>query len=131
MLTKLVELVKSFDPSVNNESEQIYSNNFLKLFQECMVKYSKEIYIEFHGDGAYFGKQILISFNGYYHMHNDPIELNFEMAYDFSTEQYVIYKANHNGYWVPSFSSGKMTKEFQNILRKTLLNAFGIPKKEI
>ena len=62
MLTKLVELVKSFDPSVNNESEQIYSNNFLKLFQECMVKYSKEIYIEFHGDGAYFGKQILISF---------------------------------------------------------------------
>lgn len=128
MLTELVELVKTFNPSVDEESEQIFSTNFLKLFQECLIKCSEDVYIEFQGEGAYFGKQITLSFNGFYHMCNDPIELNFEMAYDFSTEQFVIYRANHHGYWIPSFCSGKMTKEFQNIFRNTLLNAFGIPE---
>ena len=61
-------------------------------------------------------------------MVDSPIELNFEMAYDFSSGKYVIYKANHNGYWVPDFSSGYMTKEFQTIFKKTLLKAFGIPE---
>ena len=128
MLSKLVELVKSFNPNVEKEFQQTFSNDFLNLFQECLVKCPEEIFIEFHGEGAYFGKQILISFNNYYHMVNSPIELNFEMAYDFSSGKYVIYKANHNGYWVPDFSSGYMTKEFQTIFKKTLLKAFGIPE---
>jgi hypothetical protein len=85
-----------------NESE------FVSLF--CDFLFEADLYMEFDGDGAYFGKQISIHENSYF---SDSV-FNFEIAY--SNENISIYSGNHNGFWVPEYVS--MTsehKDFSNL----------------
>jgi hypothetical protein len=83
---------------------------------------------EFDGDGAYFGKQIIIAYCP--HIRGDR-DLSFEIAY--SNDKISVYTANHNGFWQPEYlklESGQARfNDVKEPLFKVLYRFFGLPNE--
>ena len=84
-------------------------------FIDGFIEYTKEaredIDFSFHGDGAYFGKEICLL---YQQGTCIDFELSFEIAY--CSEQISIYRADHGGCWQPTFlSMGEEHSRFEEV----------------
>ena len=97
------------------------------LFINLFISYLKGIDnindVMFEGDGAYFGRQIVIHKD---HNYISDTFLKFELAYD--KNQIRVYSGNHHGYWQPEFISingnHERWEELSNVLFDLLRNVF-------
>ncbi|SDZ81843.1 hypothetical protein SAMN05192529_102116 [Arachidicoccus rhizosphaerae] len=80
-----------------------------------------DMWIEFNGDGSYFGKQLTMTEDARY-VRPDPL-LNFEISY--STEQISIYDGNHNGFWTPEYIKLKRGDDSFLQLREAIYKRIG------
>jgi ribonucleotide reductase beta subunit family protein with ferritin-like domain len=91
MEQNLIEYIREWKTNkIKPENEE----TFITLFLEFIENFDG--HFQFDGDGAYFGKQIVIS------RHNMGYdELTFEIAY--SSNSISIYTGHHSGFWTPEF----------------------------
>ncbi len=82
--------------------------------------------LSFYGDGAYFGKQVIIEYNNNYRYPDG--DLRFEVAY--SKEQIRVYTASHEGFWTPEYirlcKGDEHFEKVKDTLYSNLIRLFGL-----
>lgn len=108
---------------IKPKNEPEFINGFLELLQTL----EDDRDISFDGEGSYFGKQVTLSYGAGVWVRDR--ELSFEICY--SRDTISVYRADHDGFWVPEYlylKSGK-DKEYitvSNILFPLLKRVFGV-----
>jgi len=123
-MENLKEYIKNWTIIEGNKpcNEDLFINEFIDL----ITNLSDDRDVTFDGDGSYFGKQVTLHLNSGVWI-GDPL-VYFEIAY--SQTQISVYKANHEGFWVPEFISmyngHPRFEELRNALLKLLYKVFGL-----
>lgn len=86
-------------------------NVFIDLFIKYINSIDNSNDVKFHGDGAYFGKQVSIYKDSNYFGSG---LLHFEAAYN--KEAIRVYTGNHHGFWRPPYMDlGEKHERFNEV----------------
>lgn len=129
--TRLLDLIQLFNTPTNDGIRGFLDDEPLSFFSHFIgwlndgIK-NELLTIEFNGNGGYFGKQVAITLSNATMRFNR--DLAFEVAY--SDSDIVIYTANHNGFWTPSYyAANNLASNFHSnriVLLTKIQQLFGI-----
>jgi hypothetical protein len=110
------EHIKEFIEITSKGEKPEVDEEFIYSFTEFLSLRIEDLDIIGVGEGAYFGKQIVVAENTPFA--NDSTDI--EIAYD--KNNIVVYTARHNGFWVPPYISIKSDHPLFGHVRTNLIN---------